>query len=616
MIYLRLLLLTVCLSVLPNYSISQTTSAESFTDPLTPNIGLELDEYFRRATANGFSGAALVAKDGKVILRKGYGWADRKNKLPINARTFFDIGSYVKAFTATAIMQLEEAGKLQTSDPITKYFPNVPPDKTGITLHHLLTHTSGFQREDFYDESSPEVRAILIDRDKFVQRILSYPLAFEPGKGRSYSNTGFSFLAIIIEKLSGQSYEQYLREHLFKPAGMIETGYLIPRNYQKNVSHGYNDGPTDYGFPWETQWDQKIPLWDLLGNGGMLSTLDDLHKWLLAVEGEKLVSRKSKDKMFTIHYTQGDQGYGWNISQSQDKKFTFIWRGGDASPQGWNMDARWYREQNLYAIVLTNKRLRYGSIRRPAMAQLVDLALLNKSPQLPAFIKVDWKNLRQYEGIYRLESGAIFHIKADEFAIEGEKHHGQLMIGGEGQQAIDLLFSANQLPGLTKLSNDLNAKTASLIEAFQAKDSEKLKSLLPADVSPAEAAQRWHLYGNRKGGFQKYEILGTSPTNQPAGGTQTLFRLFFKNVVEVHKVSWRDNALVELGDDRLQPAMAPYLRLSLSSWPIVLPFTPQTKTDFAAYDLFKGRTINISFHAEGKLTVKTKDGVIAAQKIK
>ncbi len=615
----QLLLLTTLLFSLFICSHAQTTAADAKPlkqNPIDKNkVRAELDEYLRRATANDFSGAVLIARDGQVILRKGYGWTDRKNKIPITAKTVFDIGSYVKAFTATAIMQLEEQGKLNTSDPITKYFPNVPGDKTGITLHHLLTHSSGFQQEDFYDEASPESRAILKNRDKFVQRILGYPLAFQPGEGRNYSNTAFSLLAVIIENLSGKSYEAYLREHLFKPAGMTETGYTIPRNYKNLVARGYNDGPTDYGFPWETQWDAQKPLWDLFGNGGMLSTLDDLHKWLLAIQGDKIVSRKSKDKMFTVHYAQGDQGYGWNISKSQDGKFTYVWRGGDATPQGWNMDARWYRDQNLFAIVLTNKRLRYGSLRRPIMANVVDIALQNKQPQLPSFIKTNQTKLRKYEGIYKLESGATFHVKADEFAIEGEKHGGQLLIGGEGQQAIDLLFSANQLPNLNKLFNDLNAKTASVIEALRGKDAEKLKTLLPADASPEKTIELWHAYEKQKGGLQKYEILGTAPTNQLSGGSQTLFRLQFKNVVEVHKVTWRENALRELDDDRLQLAIAPYFRLSLSSLPLVLPFSPQTETDFATYDLFKGRTVNVSFAENGKLIVHTKDGDVAAQKI-
>src|ERR1051325_6014419 len=111
-----------------------------------------LADYFQKAAGLGFSGAVLVAKDGKTLLRNGYGWADRRRRIPIRPDTIFDIGSGVKAFTATAIIQLEAQGKMKTSDPITKYFPDVPPDKTTITLHQLLTHTSGLSIDYFYDE--------------------------------------------------------------------------------------------------------------------------------------------------------------------------------------------------------------------------------------------------------------------------------------------------------------------------------------------------------------------------------------------------------------------------------------------------------------------------------
>jgi CubicO group peptidase (beta-lactamase class C family) len=155
------------------------------------NLSATLDEYLRRATANGFYGAVLAAKDGKIILRKGYGWADRENKIPITAETIFDIGSHVKAFTATAIMQLEEQGKLSASDAITKYFQGVPADKTQITIHHLLTHTSGIDFDYFYDEKKTDEREILRDKDKYIQKVLSFPPGYETGKTRRYSNTGF-----------------------------------------------------------------------------------------------------------------------------------------------------------------------------------------------------------------------------------------------------------------------------------------------------------------------------------------------------------------------------------------------------------------------------------------
>lgn len=160
-----------------------------------------LSDYFQKVAGLGFSGAVVVTSGDKVLIRNGYGWADQTRHIPVTAETVFDIGSITKVFTAVAIMQLEERGKLSTSDKITKYFSNVPQDKSAITLHHLLTHTSGLAYDDFYSSATPEVREILKNREKFIQRILSFPLGFEPGRNRTYSNSGFSLLAAIVEKL-------------------------------------------------------------------------------------------------------------------------------------------------------------------------------------------------------------------------------------------------------------------------------------------------------------------------------------------------------------------------------------------------------------------------------
>jgi len=294
-----LTVLLSCLSISISAQTVPTRSASSKQNVSANNLSFALEDYFQKAAGLGFSGAVLVAKDGKVLLRNGYGWADVKRRIPIKSDTIFDIGSGIKAFTATAIIQLEEQGKLNTSDLMSKYIKDVPADKKDITIHQLLTHTSGLNFDYFYDQATPAEREIMRVREKYVKGVLSYPLAFKPGEGRLYSNTGFSLLAAIIEIVSGEPYEQYVREHLFKPAGITETGYYIPRNLRR-VSHGYNDGDTDYGYPWETQWDGKRPLWDLMGNGGVLTTLDDVYKWLLAIKGDKIVSQKSKDKMSVL----------------------------------------------------------------------------------------------------------------------------------------------------------------------------------------------------------------------------------------------------------------------------------------------------------------------------
>lgn len=614
MTHKQLLLLTALLFSVFITAGAQTAATDSTLKQVAfnkTNVRAALDDYLRKAAGLGFSGAVIVAKDGEILTRKGYGWADVKRRIPIKSDTIFDIGSGVKAFTATAIMQLEELGKLNTADPITKYFKDVPADKKDITIHQLLTHTSGLNFDYFYDGASAEERAIMRDREKYIKGVLSYPLAFKPGEGRIYSNTGFSLLAIIIENLSGKSYEQYVSERLFKPSGMTETGYYIPRDL-KRVARGYNDGDTDYGYPWETQWDGgKRPLWDLLGNGGMLTTLDDVYKWMAAIKGERIVSQKSKDKMFQIYYPKSDQGYGWNVWQTEGKPY--VYRAGDAVPQAWNVEFRWYKDDDLIAVVLTNRRIRAGSIRRYSMPHLVDIALFNKPPQLPVFAEIDAKKLNRYEGIYKLDSGAKFYVKAVEATTGETKTKPTLMISGEGQQAIDLLFSANSLPALTKLSLELNDKTSAYIEALRKNDIAALKTILPADSSPEDAVKRWNDFVKQNGEFEKAEVLGSAPLNQ--SGSQTFVRLKFKETGGVYHVTWRDRKIHDQEENRLQPAITAFLRKSFVELPLNLPFLPQSETDFATYDLFKGRTINISFAENGKLVVHTKDGDAAAQKI-
>ena len=183
-------------------------------------LAQKLDQFMALQENDNFSGALLVAKDGEVILAKGYGFADRENNVKTSPETIYDVGSLTKQFTAAAIMKLHEQGKLSPQDKLTKYFENVPADKAGITLHHLLTHGAGFPGGLGYDYAEVEL-------DEFTKMAFEADLKFEPGKGYEYSNVGFALLAAIIEKVSGQPYDIYTRETLFKPAGMERTGLSL-----------------------------------------------------------------------------------------------------------------------------------------------------------------------------------------------------------------------------------------------------------------------------------------------------------------------------------------------------------------------------------------------------
>jgi CubicO group peptidase (beta-lactamase class C family) len=572
------------------------------------------ERYMNYINAFGFSGAVFIAKGDTVLLNEGYGWADEKNRVPITTRTFFDIGSFVKAFTATAIMQLEEKGLLKVTDTITKFFKNVPPDKADITLHNLLTHTSGLVYDDFYDQISQAARDSIQNRDLYVHRILSFPEGYETGKGRSYSNTGFALLAAIIEIVSNHSYEEYVRKNLFEPAGMTETGYFIPKDLNR-VAHGYNDGPADYGYPWTTQWAGNRPLWDLMGNGGMLSTLTDMHKWAIAIKTNRLVSQKASDKMFTRYYVQADQAYGWNRSEDPKTKSVYITRYGDAVPQAWNMEYRWYMDEDMIFILLTNRRIRAGSIRRPVINQLVEIALhKNPFPLPPVTLKVSPKSLVEKTGSYRLESGAVFHLTINEVALTAGKTIKQLFISAEGQEAIDLLYSANELKDLITLSNEMNKKTERFLESISSKNIDSLKTFYSADSAQA-ALSMWKETEARFGKLESYSILGTSPLNQ--NGLQTFIKMRFAKYTGVYKVTWRDGRIWNQAEDRLQAVITNFLRKSNTTYPLTQPVMPVSNNTFVVYDFFKNRVVNLSFGQKNGvrfLSVHTGNGTIEARK--
>ena len=200
--------------------------------------------------------------------------------------------------------------------------------------------------------------------------------------------------------------------------------------------------------------------------------------------------------MLTVHFAERDQAYGWFVSKTEKDSHLFLHHGGDAVPQGWNADLRWFKDDNLIAVVLTNKRVRAGSVRRYAMNDLVEIALFQKGPTLPAFVSVRPAELRGRVGTYQLPTGALFHVATGTAATGGGKTKPVLLISGHGQQAIDLLFSANQLPGLTKLSLDLNNKTRAYIEALGKQDLDALKAM-PGETSPEEALKSWNEFGER-----------------------------------------------------------------------------------------------------------------------
>ena len=321
--------LGILISLFSTYSIATNVSSEQIdlnhnekvqitkNERLNPNqLESQIQSYLDRLEESGFSGAVLVAQNDEneeVVFTDGYGLADRKNKIPITPTTVFDIGSLSKQFTAAAILHLEEQGKLQVTDTLTNFLDRVPSDQANITLHQLLTHSSGLPsyvyQGDFVETSRKEAIKLALDAK----------LEFPPGKQYLYSDTGYGLLAAIIEIVSNKPFQVYLQENLFNPVGMIHTGfYNDPRWQEVTVAHGYNN-KKDFG----SAATRSGPSWGLLGFGGVLTTVEDLYLWNTALENNHYLSQKSTTKLFTPYIKENNEdesyyGYGWAIEKSPE----------------------------------------------------------------------------------------------------------------------------------------------------------------------------------------------------------------------------------------------------------------------------------------------------------
>ena len=255
------------------------------------SLSVRADSVLKAAEAGGFSGVVRLEKDGSVVLEKGYGLATRNPASRFTPATVVQIGSNTKDFTAVAILQLQEKGKLDIHDPIGRYFPSAPPDKRSITILHLMKHEAGFPL-GLGGDFEP------VTRDQLIANAMKFQLLFNPGDRRAYSNTGYALLAAIIEKVSGKSYDVYVRDNILKPLALTHTGFLLPGFKQSELAHGYVNG-RDAGDMLSKPHAADGPYWNLRGNGGMLSTVSDMHKFYKALfESERLLKASSRAVMF------------------------------------------------------------------------------------------------------------------------------------------------------------------------------------------------------------------------------------------------------------------------------------------------------------------------------
>jgi len=310
-----------------------------------PEIISRLDTYF---TNLSFTGSVLIARDGKILLKKGYGEADRIKKIPNTERTKFRIASVTKQFTAMAILNLQSRGKLDLQDSVCAYISTCPPAWQTITLHHLLTHTSGLP--DYY--SSPDwafYQATPMAPSEIIEHFIDKPLDFQPGEKWNYSNSGYEVLGTLIEQVTGTTYETFIKENILLPLNMIDTGYLENTD---DLSIGYPDAYTTLPASFEHPS-------TLFASGGLYTTVNDLYLWDQAVFTDKLIPKDLSDKMLTPYisvsdmgiYTGFDYGYGWFIGEIEDHRVLFH----TGRIEGFTAINYVYPDDNVIVVVLSNQ---------------------------------------------------------------------------------------------------------------------------------------------------------------------------------------------------------------------------------------------------------------------
>ena len=351
-----------------------------------------MDQVIQPYVANHqFMGSVLVARDGQVIYSKGYGSANLEWDVPNTPSTKFRLGSVTKQFTAASILLLEERGKLSVSDPVKKHLPGAPAAWDKITIFHLLTHTSGIPNFTSFPEYK-KLEPFATTSEQLVAHFRDKPLDFEPGEKWQYSNSGYLLLSHLLEKITGDSYEKFVKENLFTPLGMKDSGYDSNAAVIPHRASGYVSGKN--GFENAGFIHMSIPQ----GAGALYSTTEDLLKWEQGLFGGKLLKAASLQKMITPF--KSNYAFGLQVQTVGGHKL--IDHGGGI--EGFNTELAYYPDDKLTVVVLGNVNGGApGDIARKlaslAHGETVKLQSERKE------ITLDPKVLARYVGAYQMAPG-------------------------------------------------------------------------------------------------------------------------------------------------------------------------------------------------------------------
>jgi CubicO group peptidase (beta-lactamase class C family) len=537
--------------------------------------GAKIDELLTRYAGYGFSGTVLIVKDDRVVFHKAYGLADIEHHRPNTLDSMYDIGSIAKTFTATAALQLEMRGKLKTTDTIGQYLGEFPADKAGITIHHLLTHTAGLK----LDPADVGITATTAP-DEYIRLVKAGPLLAAPGTSYSYSNLGYGLLALIIEKIAGQSWQTYVRNNIVKPAGLTHTmlyGDVLPAD---KLSLGYRgnseddlelEEPLKLERPDSHVW-RKYPL----GAAGVISTTGDLYRWWKVLHTNRVLDTAARAKMFSLQAEK--QGYGWNVQTAQEN--ARIYRGGLRG--SYQSMLGYYPTANTLLIFGLNKNIsEINSLWLGVAWDNLEKIILGKEYVLPPAVATGTPaDLPRFAGEYALPSG-------ERFVVWVENKH--LYAGAHGQSIANALVYPHLTP-----PNLQPAVAEAGMQVVRWLSKNELGQLQGSHYLPEndlhKLIDKWKAWMDAIGGLNSVQVFGVSPGS--GGNPRVFIKLNGPKSSLVIRLlwNWEQKVILGWGDNISMPAITRLL--------------PGTDGDWVNFDFDRSQAVRVRFNAgpDGQIT--------------
>ena len=399
---------------------SVTPASPAALDPAT--LAAKVDEDMQgHVKTNGFSGSILLAREGKPLVSKGYGLANIEWEIPNTPQTKFRIGSITKQFTSMAVMQLREQGKLKLEDSVCLYVAPCPEAWKAVTIHHLLTHTSGIPS---YTGLAEWRKVMMAPKtvDEMIGLFRDLPLQWTPGEKFAYNNSGYFLLGAILEKATGKKYEDVVREQIFAPLAMADSGYDWSATVMPRRASGYS------GRPPNVRNAAPLDMQQPFAAGSLYSTTEDLLKWDQALYTDRLIPAAAKQTMWTP--VKENYAYGWSIVPPSPATFGHRRIAHAGGINGFSSMIIRLPDTNVTAIVLTNTDSVPGggsAVARDLLAIYYGQPYTTPAPRTVA--KVDPSIYDQYVGKYELRPDFIMTVT---------RAGDSLITQATGQQTIEI----------------------------------------------------------------------------------------------------------------------------------------------------------------------------------